>query len=58
MDNIEKGTVVAIVVAFSAPFIAAPELASSDIYVVAGAVVACVGVAGKVVRDFFNRRSA
>ena len=55
MDSIEKGTVVAIVIAFTAPFIAAPELASSDIFVVAAAVVAGVGVVGKVIKDVFSR---
>lgn len=51
MDIVDKGTVVAIVIAFSSPFIAAPELAANDIFVIAAAAVAGLGVVGKVIKD-------
>ena len=55
MDSADKAYVVAIVVASHAPFIAAPELASNEMYVVGAVILGGIAVIGNVAKALLNR---
>ncbi len=55
LDNVDRATVVAVVIAANAPFIADPSLAANDTFVIAAMSLGALGVVGHVVKSYFSR---